>query len=114
MPMLSYVPGSVESLWKNVSGDNCHLLHSAALGQDLKFALKYTTSAMHTSQRTPASMQQRNALSSLEVDRDCTELLEPLTGAARHPQADHLGCFLQSMRPAIHVVNKYNSIICCQ
>ena len=115
MPAYTYEAGSVELLWqRNATGNNnCDLLRGAVRSRNLLASLRYTNTAFGNAS-VLATREQRHALSKLSTGT-CTELLEPLTGAGRHPFAEHSGCFLRrkthpssSVPAGIMETNKYN------
>lgn len=85
MPAYMYEAGSVELLWqRNATGNNnCDLLRGAVRSRNLLASLRYTNTAFGNAS-VLATREQRHALSKLSTGT-CTELLEPLTGAGRHP-----------------------------
>ena len=100
----SYEAGSVEKLWHNATGRNCDAIRRSWPLPGMHESLRYTANAFGKEAPVATALQQ-DALSKLG-NGHCDELLEPLTGAVRHPFAEHSGCWLH--KAGIRQTLKYN------
>ncbi|KAL1500656.1 hypothetical protein AB1Y20_013304 [Prymnesium parvum] len=98
---VGYSPGAAEQLWKgDTTGRNCELLERMLQGDGIRAALHYTSLAHGANTALPTAAQS-DVLSKIDWGHGCLELLEPLTGATRHPFHIYSGCKLSLARRSL-------------
>lgn len=92
--MSTYRAAALERSAVSASGRNCDVARDAVNTHDVETWLSYAQSSLGTAASVP-STHVVNALSSIVWNSSCFEVIEPLTGVARHPLSSPWPCNLQ-------------------